>query len=338
MDTFAAVQSAHRAALACIFAGEKPDHLLCLAGDYAGYYGPCEDAPFARWLDEELPGIIERIHAAGEDPVNFRPPVVEFSPLGVHFVDALFGARVYRYEEQWWSETLPCRLAGLDFVDVPEAPLVVWVTEAMTKILARLPADFSVAAPVFSSTLNVAINLCGESALEDVPDASAETIRGLAAITATVCRLHAWVRNQFLERARFYCSSVRYAPDGVGHLCGCSTQLLSAELYRHYFAPFDEHVLGIYPGGGTVHLCGHHTQHLPIWRAMSLLRGVQLNDAAADDFSAYFAGLRDDQVIYIYPTEAMPLEEILRISCGRRVILQGWLEAPVPLATNRSTR
>lgn len=329
MPSFADTQSVHRAALQAIYAGRHPDHVLCVTSDYAGYYGPGDDAPFDHWLDAELPKIADNILLAGEDPVNFRPPVVECSPLGVHFVDALFGARVYQYEGQWWSDLLPGRLAELPPVDITAAPLVAWVTAALERLLARLPAELTVASPVFSSPLNVAINLFGEGALADVTDASAATIGGLATITATICRLHAWVRHRFRERVRFYCSSARYAPDGVGHLCGCSTQLISAATYRRYFAPLDEHVLGIYPGGGTIHLCGHHTQHLPRWREMSLLRGVQLNDAAADDFPAYCHGLRDDQVIYLSPTEEMPLDEILRVSGGRRVIVQGWLEAPV---------
>ncbi|OPZ82498.1 MAG: hypothetical protein BWY76_02693 [bacterium ADurb.Bin429] len=162
-------------------------------------------------------------------------------------------------------------------------------------------------------------------------DPSAGTITGLCAITATICRLHGWLRSMFPTRVRFYCSSARYAPDGVGHLCGCSTQLLSADVYARVFAPFDEHVLLMYPGGGTLHLCGLHAQHIPRWHAMRPLRGVQLNDAAADDFPAYYHGLRDDQVIYIAPTDAMPLEEILRVSGGRRVILQGPLEGRIPL-------
>ncbi len=330
MSTFAVAQSAHLAALDTLYAGGRPDHLLCITSDYAGYYGPCEDVPFTHWLDAELPKVADTIMLAGEDPVNFRPPVVECSPLGVHFVDALFGARVYQYEGQWWSDPLPGRLADLLPVEITEHLLVDWMTRALAAILARLPVEVALAAPVFSSTLNIAVNLFGEAALEDVTDADAGTIGGLAAITATICRLHAWVRHHFAGRVRFYCSSARYAPDGVGHLCGCSTQLVSAETYRRYFAPFDEHVLGMYPGGGTIHLCGRHAQHLPHWRNMKLLRGVQLNDAAADDFPAYWHGLRDDQVIYIAPTEAMPLEEILRISGGRRVIVQGYLEGGIP--------
>ncbi|HOF88135.1 MAG TPA: hypothetical protein PLZ36_08545, partial [Armatimonadota bacterium] len=176
MPTFAAAQSAHRAALERLFAGETPAYLLCLTSDYAGYYGPCEDAAFARWRDGELDKIADNLLLAGEDAVNFRPPVVEFSPLGVHWVDALFGVRVYQFAGQWWADPLPGRLADLDGVDVPGSPQVAWMTAALADLLARLPAELEVAGPVFSSTLNVAINLFGERALEDVLDPGPETI------------------------------------------------------------------------------------------------------------------------------------------------------------------
>jgi hypothetical protein len=330
MTDVTALQSAHLDTLRRIYAGEPVDHLLCIASDYAGYYGAADDVAFEAWRAGELPGILDRLRDAVADPINFRPPVVEFSPLGVHFVDAFLGARVFRFEDQWWSALLPGSLADLDHPDFECHPLLRWAETAMRAVQADLPAGWSVAGPVFSSPLNVVINLFGEAALMGLVEAEAPAIRGLTVISATLCRLHAWL-GYAVPGARFYCSSARYAPDGIGHLCGCSTQLLSAAMYRRYFAPLDAHVLGMYPGGGTIHLCGHHTQHLPTWRAMREVRGVQLNDAAADEFDAYYHGLRDDQVIYIAPTEAMPLDRILDISGGRRVILQGRLEQPVPL-------
>lgn len=49
---------------------------------------------------------------------------------------------------------------------------------------------------------------------------------------------------------------------------------------------------------------------------------MQLNDRAADDFEAYRAGLREDQIIYITPTPNMTVERILAIADGRGVVLQ----------------
>ncbi len=61
---------------------------------------------------------------------------------------------------------------------------------------------------------------------------------------------------------------------------------------------------------------------------MAALKSVQLNDRAADDFELYWRGLRDDQLIYVGPTAAMPLERILAISGGRRLVLQCLLKGP----------
>ena len=80
---------------------------------------------------------------------------------------------------------------------------------------------------------------------------------------------------------------------------------MSADLYRQFVAPFDGELLSAQPRGGMIHLCGAHTQHLPVWREMPELRAVQVNDRAAEDLEAYFTGLRDDQVIYLNPTATM---------------------------------
>ncbi len=77
-----------------------------------------------------------------------------------------------------------------------------------------------------------------------------------------------------------------------------------------------------YPNGGHIHLCGRHTQHIPTWRDMPSLHAVQLNDAAADALPAYFEGLRQDQIIYIGPTETMTIEKIIAVTGGQRIIIQ----------------
>jgi hypothetical protein len=123
----------------------------------------------------------------------------------------------------------------------------------------------------------------------------------------------------------------RFAPPGYGYVDGCATQLISPAHYREFFAPLDGEILRLHRLGGMIHLCGACTQHIPVWRAMKELASVQINDRAAEDFPAYFAGLRADQVIYICPTRSMPIAKILGISGGRRVVIQQTLEKPIPL-------
>ncbi len=37
----------------------------------------------------------------------------------------------------------------------------------------------------------------------------------------------------------------------------------------------DDELLLVYPHGGMIHLCGSHTQYIPVWREMKFLRAVE---------------------------------------------------------------
>jgi hypothetical protein len=201
---------------------------------------------------------------------------------------------------------------------------------AIGRVLQALPDGAVVTTPVLSSPVNIVINLFGERALLDMTSAGPGQRRGLQIIADTIASLH----RRFLalsgdRRVHFYACSFRYAPQGFGHICGCATQLVGAGMYKDLLAPLDEQILSVYPEGGTIHLCGHHRQHIACWSRMPRLRGVEITDAAADDFEHYFPGLREDQVIYINPTKNMPAERILAISGGRRIVLQMKMDKPI---------
>ena len=87
-------------------------------------------------------------------------------------------------------------------------------------------------------------------------------------------------------------------------------------------APLDDRLLSVYPRGGMIHLCGSHAQHIPVMRQMKHLRSVQLNDRATWDLKAYYDGLREDQVIYLRPSEEMTVEKAMEITGGNRLIIQ----------------
>ena len=108
-----------------------------------------------------------------------------------------------------------------------------------------------------------------------------------------------------------------------GHvsLYGCTSHLLSAELYREFGAPPDAELLASAPAGGLIHLCGDHRRHIPAWRAMPALRAVQLNDRAAEDLEYYFNELRPDQAIYLHPTATMTVPRALALTGGKRLVL-----------------
>ncbi len=134
--------------------------------------------------------------------------------------------------------------------------------------------------------------------------------------------MHKWYLDHLpLEQLQPVLPHTRAQPPGYGQLCGCSTQLLPPDLYEEFVAPLDEELLTVYPNGGMIHLCGVHTQHIPVWRQMKPLRAVQLNDRAAEDLEVYWNGLRPDQLFYVNPCPGMPVERIMKITGGRRLVI-----------------
>ena len=120
----------------------------------------------------------------------------------------------------------------------------------------------------------------------------------------------------------------RCQPRGFGQLCGCTTHLVSGEVYREMLAPLDDELLSVYPNGGMIHLCGAHTQHIGVWREMQSVRALQLNDRASEDLEIYFNELRDDQVIYLNPTATMTVERAMKITGGNRLVIVADLPNP----------
>lgn len=313
-----------------------------------------------RWVEEGLnwlAGQAPRLRDEG----GFRPPLIEFELYGVHFIDRLLGAHVFdlaasrectphgdetgdlsALKQQMRSTARPDKPPERNWqVHVLDQPVGQLRTPDLrrdaTWDLARRVVDAFLAAevtlplfglPVIASPLNVAVNLYGQEFLFALFENPAGARHDLEVINDLLCRLHRWYRRRLPARQlQSVVAGGRAQPPGCGQLCGCTTHVLSAELYTEFIAPLDAALLAVYPHGGLIHLCGHHTQHLPTWRAMSALRAVQLNDTAADDFETYWHGLRDDQVIYFSPTARVSSADALRISGGRRLVLvEDWPE------------
>ena len=62
---------------------------------------------------------------------------------------------------------------------------------------------------------------------------------------------------------------------------------------------------------------------------MASLRSVQVNDRAAEDLEIYFAELREDQIVYVNPCDGMPVERIMQITGGQRVVVVADVDAPL---------
>jgi hypothetical protein len=275
------------------------------------------------WLADVLVDMAAKGPAAALDPVTFRPLVIDMDALGVHFIDALFGARVFFHAGQVWNEELPLDLADLQPPDLHASALM---RQALN--LARLAGEASagkllVAMPVLSCAINVGINLFGQRLLEALVERPEAGRRALTIVNDTIRQtMRLFARAIPAELRRCSVSEDRYMPPGYGFVDGCATQLISSRHYREFVMPLDRAVLAESPNGGMIHLCGAHAHLIPAFAGMPELRAVQLNDRAVEDLLAFHAGLRQDQLLYVLPNSTWPVERILETTRGERVILQ----------------
>ncbi len=280
------------------------------------------DLPYTepeRWVEE----CLELIAARPECTDNrFSPDCVEYPIYGVHFIDRILGANVFFKDGQWNASYLTTPIGELSFPDLEKDEtwqLARRATEAFLAAGVKLPL-FGL--PTLSSALNILINLYGQEALIAMAEEEEGVEHDLAVINDLIRTLHRWYREHLPERQlQPVISWARTQPPGYGQLCGCSTHLISGPMYETYIEPLDDALLGEYPHGGMIHLCGAHLQHLAAFRRMKNLRAVQLNDRAAADFAAYHKELREDQIIYLNPCKEMSAEEAIRISGGERLVL-----------------
>jgi hypothetical protein len=280
-----------------------------------------EDFPPEAWVKSSLEALAEQASVHLQDRV-FCPLSIESSQYGVHYIDRLFGAEIFIREGQIYNRYLKTPIGSLTYPDLEHHPL--WI-HSKRVLQGFLEADAKLVyfgLPTIASALNIAINLYGQEILCAMLEEPEAAKHDLAVITELLCDIHRYYRDHLPpEQLQPVVSCFRTQPIGCGQVCGCSTQLISKELYDEFIAPCDEAVLGVYPNPGMIHLCGSHSQHIETFRGMKHLHAVQLNDRAADDLQLYFDGLREDQVIYFTPTPNVSLQDAMRITEGRRLIL-----------------
>ena len=323
-----AARQTHMTALEELYAGRPSACTLVLQGvGCAGQVDPYLEPE--QWLDEALDDLASRVERV-TDPAVFRPPIVEFGPYGVHFVDRMLGCRVFRHADQWWVDHLATPVGQLSRPDLETDK-----TWSLAQRLARAFVATGVTVPFFAaatiaSPLNVLVNLYGERALTAMVETPAAVEHDLGVITDLQCELHRWYRTTIpATQLQLVAAGGRTQPAGFGQLCGCTTHLLSASMYGHLVAWLDDQLLSVYPAGGMIHLCGAHTAHIPTWQAMRSLRSVQLNDRAAEDLAIYFEQLRDDQIVYLNPTDTMTVERAMEITGGRRLVIVADVATPI---------
>lgn len=271
------------------------------------------------WLAEHVQELMEK-----ED---FGHLAIENWIYGVHFTDKVFGADVFYKEEtaMWNTRYLTTEIGTLEKPDLETNEtwkLAQRIVQAYLKWDVR---GVMIVPPVIASPLNVAINLYGAEILVAMLEEPEKAKHDLRIITDTQKEMHQWYRENVPEQQLQMICGVRTQPPGYGQLCGCSTQLTSPGLYEEFVMPLDEELLGVYPRGGQIHLCGSHGHLIPLFAKMKNLTSFQMNDRASEELELYAQGLREDQTIYLLPCEGMSAvraQEIAKTMIPRMILLK----------------
>ncbi len=291
-----------------------------------GCYGIADVDPYLYpelWVEKCLENLAIASDVLLDEDV-FRPLCVEYGPYGVHFIDKMLGAEVFQQDGQWYSHYIDTPIGTLKMPNLETNE-----TWSLARRAATAFTDQRLELPLFglptiASSLNIGVNLYGERILLALYDEPEKAMHDLQVINTLLCSLHRWyLLNVPIKQLQPVVSGHRTQPPGYGQLCGCTTQLISGNLYRRHIAPLDDELLSVYPHGGMVHLCGSHTQHMSTWQQMPSLRAVQLNDKAAEELAQYYRGLRDDQIIYLNPCKNITAEEAIRVTGGNRLVIAG---------------
>ena len=313
-----------------LYAGKPVSGPVALNGRMYGHshglWGTNDPDPLnqpSAWIDDVLTDMVANASETA-NMKTFKPLLAEFDVFGTHYIDALFGAKVYFHEGQVWSEPLDCDMADIAMPDLSKNEVFVKSVALARKVVEVSQGRFFISNPVLSCPINIGINIFGDKllwGLVERPDAARHALRIINNVILECMKAF----NEAIpcKQHRTGCGNSRYAPDGFGLIDGCATQLVSAGHYAEFFAPLDAELLGAYANGGMIHLCGAHAQHIPAWRSMKKLRSVQINDRAADDLLLYAKGLRPDQVIYVGATANTPMSTILEVAKTRPIVIQG---------------
>ena len=311
----------HQERINALYSGQPLNELIAIAGRMFGRnhgLAGINDIDMLKqpdeWLDDVLKDMAKYAHESA-DMITFKPLTIEIDPLGVHYIDALFGANVYIHSQQTWSDQLDIDLDDLQMPDLSNKQVFQESLELTRKAVEVTQGKIFLTTPVLSCAINIGINLFGERllvALALQPESAKRALRIINDTIISCTKAFFEIIPDNIRRNSVACN--RFAPNGFGQIDGCATQLVSAKQYSEFFAELDDEILGVSANGGMMHLCGTHAQHILAFRNMKNLRSIQINDRAAEDLVLYFNGLRDDQIIYVAPTNLLSLKRILKIT------------------------
>ncbi len=329
-----AIQAKHEQGLLDLCRGIQPSHVITIAPCQVSV-PPWGDYDLDKWLAIAIRTLVEHRDALA-DPVNYRPFSFSVNRAGHHFVSAALGCQIGVDGSGAPSIVPETRLTwddGSFHLPAPmECALVREALEVAARILDATGGRVPIELPHIPSPLLLAVDLFGEDFLMSLGDNDG---RGSRHCLEALTRFGEDLLTLFVERfplapwKGYFTGGWNLMPTGFTCLLGCTTQLISPSTYRQLVADLDQRLLGAPWRGGCIHLCGRHTQHCAAWARMPGLKALQLNDAACDDLEAYYHGLREDQFFVVMPSDRMPVEECLRITQGRRLVLSMLAQAVI---------
>ncbi len=279
-----------------------------------------------KWVEESLTNLSEHAEEILDRKV-FHPLGLEKWLYGVHFTDRVFGSELYSDGELFWKNGLKNKIGELPVPDLCHNE-----TWKMAQELTLAMVNSGVKLPFFTTQVlgepwNQLFNLYKEEALVAFYENPDGLRRDLSVVTDTLVQMHEWYLKTIPEEQfQNVCMAVRCQPRGYGQMCGCSTHLISGELYKEFIEEFDDRIFSVYKKGGMYHLCGNHTQHLPYWSKDPLVKAFQVNGPATDQLKTYYEKGRKDQILYVYfneeTTREVTEEKALEITeGGKRCVL-----------------
>lgn len=333
-DELLEVQREHEAALEQLCRGEQPPYVPTFANQVHAlpHTGPYDAEA---WLAEKLNALRENAETLN-DPVTYRPFALSLGRFDLHFASAVMGCPVHQGETGpvWWTPLPKLGQHMQDFCapDLDENPLFQEMVGVLRFVAQATEGRIPIELPYVSEPLVAAVDMFGEQFLEAVAAEPELAEHVLDQITTTILDM----RRRFFQAAPdapllAHGFTSRMMPRGCTLLYGCTTHLVSGETYRKHIEERDRQLFRCHADGGCVHLCGQHTQHLDTWRAMPEVKSLQLNNRACDDLETYWRDLRDDQFVILVPSERVSLNDALRITGGRRLVVAGESKEQIPV-------
>ena len=162
----------HQERISAFYSGQQPKEIIAIAGRMFGRnhgLAGINDIDMLKkpdeWLDDVLKDMAQYAHESA-DMITFKPLTIELDPLGVHYIDALFGANVYIHDNQTWSDQLDCDLDDLQMPDLDNSQVFRESLELARKAVEITQGKIFITTPVLSCAINIVINLFGERLLE----------------------------------------------------------------------------------------------------------------------------------------------------------------------------